>query len=172
MSSAFGVDLEADLIGALSVPRSFAPRTSDSLLLDHIASDAGALLRRAAALFRDHARRPSRRRAARVAEREIRDAFDRLAEDIGLGAGERTAFFKRADPFSRVVLGLETLDAAFDCFGGPASVADWLRVEGADEVFGGRSPLRAMVEDGPLAVELALLHLRARQRGRAPSPGI
>jgi hypothetical protein len=168
MSLAFGVDLEADLIGALSVPRGFAPRAgggSALASLDRLLSPARAFSRRAAILFHDRARLPARRLAARAAEREIRDAFDRLADAVGLDGDERGAFFDRAHSLSCVILGLETLGAALDCLGAADSVGDWLRAESTDEVFKGRAPLRAMAEDGRLAVELTLLHLRARQRG-------
>jgi hypothetical protein len=170
MSLAFGLGVEPDLIGALSVPRSLAPRKGGA---------AAAFLASAVSSWRDFLDRAtasprnrkstfadgfSRRAAISGEEKEIRNEFGRIADVAGLNNEERAALFGEDRELSRVILALETLGAALDLFRQPSVAVAWLRGEDFAEPFNGRAPLRVMAADGRLGVEITLLYLRARLR--------
>ncbi len=171
MSLAFGLGVEPDLIGALSVPRSLAPKMGGGAAVAFLArpvSSSRDFLDRATASPRNRKSTFSggfsRRAAISGEEKEIRNEFGRIADVAGLSDDERAALFGEARELSRVILALETLGAALDLFGEPAVAVAWLRGEDSAKPFNGRTPLRVMAAEGRLGVEITLLHLRARLR--------
>jgi hypothetical protein len=172
MSLAFGVGIEPDVIGALSVPRSLKPRkqwgAAAAFWARTIFSSRDFIMDRATALRGSRrstfVTESSRRTAKSVVEKEIRDAFARLADVAGLPAEERTVLLGEARELSGVILALEILGAALELFGAPEAAVAWLRGENFSEPFNGRAPLSLMAADGRLGVEITLLYLRARLR--------
>ena len=92
----------------------------------------------------------------------IADAFIRIADVVGLTADERTVLPGVAHDPSRVILALETMDAALDLCGAPEATLDWLRAEIPHAPFNGRAPLTLIAADGQFGAEIVLLYLRAR----------
>jgi hypothetical protein len=97
-------------------------------------------------------------------ESAFRDEFGLVANFVGLSDEEPAALLGAKPKLSRVILALETVNAALELFGAPETTAAWLRGKSPDEPFNQRSPLQAMAEEGSLGVEIVLLHLRARLR--------
>jgi hypothetical protein len=97
-------------------------------------------------------------------EGRIRDAFDHMADTVGLSEGDVRVLCGAGGSLSRVVLALEFLGVALDLFGAPDAVAAWLRGGGPDALFTDRAPLDVMAAEGGLGVELLLLRLRTRLR--------
>ncbi len=171
MSLALGSGGEPDLIGALSVPRSLAPRKGGGAVAAFLArpvSSSRDFLDRATASPRNRksafADGFSRRVAMCGEEKEIRNEFGRIADVARLTNDERTALFGEARELSRVILALETLGAALDFFHEPDAAIAWLRGENFAEPFNGGAPLRLMAANGRLGLEITLLYLRARLR--------
>jgi hypothetical protein len=171
MSLAFGVGTGPDLIGALSVPQSFAPkmrRGAAAAFLERPLSLSRDILERATAALGK--RKPafadafSRRMAMRRAESEIRNEYSRIADLAGLADEESAVLLGGSRELSSVILALETIAAALELFREPTSAAAWLREDNLAEPFNGRSPLRLMATDRRLGVEIALLYLKARHR--------
>lgn len=168
MSLVYGVGLEPDMIGALSVPRSFAPGkragAAAASLARLISSARESFLPPPALPRRAFAKGPSRRLAIAEQEQEIRGAFCRIADVVELAEDEERILCGETHELSRVILALETLTAALDLFAAPQAVLAHLRAENPEEPFNGRAPLQAMAADGRLGVEITLLYLRGRLR--------
>lgn len=101
MSLAFGLGLEPDLIGALSVPRSLAPRQGGggaTVFVARAVSASRAFLDRAMAsprrrksIFADGI---SPRAAICAEEKEVRNEFGRIADLAGLSDEERATLWR------------------------------------------------------------------------------
>jgi hypothetical protein len=104
----------------------------------------------------------------------IANAFDRIADVVGLADDERTVLFGRTRDPSRVILALETISAALEFLRTPEATVAWLRAKIADAPFHRRTPLALFASDGKMGVEIALLYLRTRLsevgQGGAPAP--
>jgi hypothetical protein len=168
MSLVFGGGTEPNVIGALSVTRSFANTKRCGTAVPSLArliSFARDFSGQTAALLSDE-------RSGLVSlhpvmsneETSIRDEFSCIAAVVGLSDADRATLLGANPELSRVILALETVAAALELFGAPEAAVAWLHAEGPDEPFNQRSPLQAMADDGRLGVEIALLHLRARLR--------
>ena len=171
MSLAFSVEIETNVIGALSAGRGFSTRKrrgAAARSLARIICFARDVLDDVAALLADEDLRASSGASLgdvmSSEEPVIRDEFNLVSATVGLSDAERTALLGASAEFSRVILALETLCAALELFGAPEAAMAWLRAKSPEEPFDQRSPLQAMAEDGRLGVEIALLHLRARLR--------